>query len=127
MAIAALQLLGTFVKCQISKVHNFLDFTHRWVEQVNRGGIVEVKDEFYVFTRSIENAACKTLNISLIQKYEGEDLRDVLRNEILQNYFVEQYWQSFVHYLPSEQLANTLKLQIVEKWIYIRAHSSVSC
>ena len=127
VAIAALQLLGTFMKCQISKIHNFLDFTHRWVEQVNRGGLVEVKDEFYLFIRSIENSVHKTLNISLIQRYEGEDLRDVLRNEILQNNLVEKYWQSLVHYLPSEQLANIFKLQIVEKWIDIRARSFVSC
>ena len=127
MAIAALQLLGSFMKCQISKVHNFLDFTHRWVEQVNRGGLVEVKDEFYLFIRSIENSLRKTLNISLIQRYEGEDLRDALRNEILQNNLVEKYWQSLVHYLPSEQLANTLKLQVVEKWIDIRSRSFISC
>ena len=94
VAIAALQLLGTFMKCQISKVHNSLDFTHRWVEQVNRGGLAEVKDEFYLFIRSIENSVTS---------------------------------QSLVHYLPSEQLANTLKLQIVEKWIDIRARSFVSC
>ena len=74
-----------------------------------------MKDEFYLFIRSIENSIRKTLNIGLIRRYEGEDLRDVLRNEILQNYLVEIYWQSLVHYLPSEQLANTLKLQIVEK------------
>ena len=41
--IAALQLHGTFIKGQISRVHNFLDFTHRWVEQDNGGGLVEVK------------------------------------------------------------------------------------
>ena len=74
-----------------------------------------------MFIRSTENSVRKTLNISFIRRYEGEDLRDVLRNEILQNYLVEKYWQSFVHYLPSEQLANTLKLQITEKWIDIRA------
>ena len=120
VAIATLQLLDTFIKGQISKVYNFLDFAHTWVEQVNRGGLVEVKDEFYLFIRSIENSVRKTLNISLIQRFEGEGLRDVLRNEILQNYFVEKYWQSIVHYLPSEQLANTLKLQIIEKWVDIR-------
>ena len=32
-----------------------------------------------------------------------------------------------MHYLPSEQLTNTLKLEIVEKWIDIRALSFVSC
>ena len=32
-----------------------------------------------------------------------------------------------MHYLPSEQLANTLKLQIAEKWNNIRARSFVSC
>ena len=127
MAIAALQLLGTFIKGQISKVYNFLDFTHRWVEQVNTGGLVEMKDEFYLFIRSIENSIRKTLNICLIRRYEGLDLRDVLRNEILQNYLIERYWPSLVHYLSSEQLANTLKLQIAEKWIDIRARSFVSC
>ena len=97
------------------------------MKQVNRGGLVEVKDESYLFIRSIENSIRKTFNIGLIRRYEGEDLRDVLRNEIFQNYLVERYWHSFVHYLPSEQLANTLKLQIVEKWIDIRARSFVSC
>ena len=46
VAISAKQLLGTFTKGQIGKVHNFLGFTHRWVEQVNRGGLLEVKDEY---------------------------------------------------------------------------------
>ena len=64
VAIAAHQLLRTFMKCQISKVHNFLDFTHSWVEQVNRGGLEEVKDEFYLFLRSIENSVRKPINIS---------------------------------------------------------------
>ena len=45
VAIAALQLFGTFFKGQITKVHNFHDFTHGWVEQVNGGRLVEVKDK----------------------------------------------------------------------------------
>ena len=125
-AIAALQLLGTFIIGQISKVYNFLDFTHRWVDQVNRRGLAVVKDEFYLFIRSIEISVHKTLNISFIWRYEGEDIKDVLRNKILQNDLVEKYWQLLAHYLPSEQLADTLKLQIVEKWIDIRARSFVT-
>ena len=91
VAIAALQFLSTFIKGQINKVHNFLEFTHRWVEQVNRGELVEVKDEFYLFIRRVQNSVGKTLNISLIRSYEGQDLRDLPRNEILQTYLVEQY------------------------------------
>ena len=96
------QLLGTFIIGQISKVYNFLDFTHRWVDQVNRRGLAVVKDEFYLFIRSIENSVHKTLSISFIWRYEGEDIKDVLRNKILQNYLVEKYWQLIAHYLPSE-------------------------
>ena len=118
-------LLGTFIIGQISKFYNFLDFTHRRVDQVNRRGLAVVKDEFYLFIRSIENSVHKTLNISLIWKYEGEDIRDVLRNKILQNYLVQKYWHLLAHCLPSEQLADTLTLQIVEKWIDIRARSFV--
>lgn len=103
------------------------DFTRRWVKQVDRAGLIEVKDEFYLFIESIENPLRETLNINLIRRYEGEDLRDVLRNKVLQKYLVEKYWQSLVYYFPSEQLANTLKLQIVEKRADIRALSFVSC
>lgn len=103
------------------------DFTRRWVKQVDRAGLIEVKDEFYLFIESIENSLRETLNINLIRRYEGEDLRDVLRNKVLQKYLVEKYWQSLVYYFPSEQLANTLKLQIVEKRADIRALSFVSC
>ena len=103
------------------------DFTRRWVKQVDRAGLIEVKDEFYLFIESIENSLRETPNINLIRRYEGEDLRDVLRNKVLQKYLVEKYWQSLVYYFPSEQLANTLKLQIVEKRADIRALSFVSC
>lgn len=103
------------------------DFTRRWVKQVDRAGLIEVKDEFYLFIESIENSLRETLNINLIRRYEGEDLRDVLRNKVLQKYLVEKYWQSLAYYFPSEQLANTLKLQIVEKRADIRALSFVSC
>lgn len=103
------------------------DFTRRWVKQVDRAGLIEVKDEFCLFIESIENSLRETLNINLIRRYEGEDLRDVLRNKVLQKYLVEKYWQSLVYYFPSEQLANTLKLQIVEKRADIRALSFVSC
>ena len=103
------------------------DFTRRWVKQVDRAGLIEVKDEFCLFIESIENSLRETLNINLIRRYEGEDPRDVLRNKVLQKYLVEKYWQSLVYYFPSEQLANTLKLQIVEKRADIRALSFVSC
>ena len=69
------------------------DFTRRWVKQVDRAGLIEVKDEFYLLIESIENSLRETLNINLIRRYEGEDLRDVLRNKVLQKYLVEKYWQ----------------------------------
>ena len=53
VAITTLQLLGTFTKGHINKVHNFVDITHSWAEHFNRRGLVEVKDEFYLFIRSI--------------------------------------------------------------------------
>ena len=67
-AVIAVRRLGSFTKgrFQISKFHGFLDFTHRWVGQVDRGGLAEVKVELYLFIRSIENSVHKILNISLI-------------------------------------------------------------
>ena len=61
VAIAALRLLGTFTKGQISRVHNFFGLSR----------LIEEKDEFYLFIKSMENLLRKTLNISLIRRYEG--------------------------------------------------------
>ena len=46
VAISAQQFLGNFTKGQIDKIHNFLGFTYWWVELVNGGGLLVMKDEY---------------------------------------------------------------------------------
>jgi hypothetical protein len=34
---------------------SFLDYTTKWTECINRGGLFCVNDEFYIFVRRVEN------------------------------------------------------------------------
>ena len=79
VANAVLQLLNTFGNPEMKKINSYLDFTHQWVELNNRGGLIQVNDDFYLFIRTIENLVRNTLNLNLIRKYKGEDLGDAMK------------------------------------------------
>ena len=51
----------------------FLEYTQYWVEKVNRGGLIYVKDEFYKFIRKIEYTLQEVLNMKLIVVYFREN------------------------------------------------------
>ena len=104
----------------------FLDFTRKWVELVNRGGLIEVKDEFYIFIRRIEVVIRKILTIKFLKQYTNEDLRDILLVEIEQATFLKDCWQRLSKNLESIELSNYLYSQIIEKWIDIRAQAFVN-
>ena len=56
----------------------FLEYTKGWVDEVDRGGLFMVNDEFYLFIRRVENAVRGYLNKTLMSTYHAEDLREVL-------------------------------------------------
>ena len=60
---------------------SFLDYTRKWVDCVNRGGLCSVNDEFYIFIRRVENVARSILNLELMINYRGQDLRNCLSNK----------------------------------------------
>lgn len=54
-----------------------MEYTNEWVENVNREGLFEVKDSFYMFIREVEILVRDCLNIEQIRVYQEEDLRTI--------------------------------------------------
>ena len=111
------------------KVFTFLDFVRSWVNIRDRGdsgsGLIKVGNPMYLLVRRIENSVRTVLNVDFIGKYRGEDLRDIIHQEIKKSTLIHQYWESLSRNLPNKVLANLLKEQIITKWIDIRAHAFV--
>ena len=129
IAVAALQLLQSLETKGNSefKSNSFLDFTHKWVEKVNRGGLVRVNDNMFIFVRRIENVVRQVLNIKFMKIYKGEDLRDILQKELEKSSLIDLGWDSLSRLLPNRDLAAVLKRQLICKWVDIRARSFVNC
>ena len=82
-AIAAIQFFDSLkVKGDSNvKALTFLDYTKKWLDVLDRGGLIRVTDDMFLFIRRIENAARTCLNVSFIARYKGEDLREaILKN-----------------------------------------------
>ena len=78
---AAIAIINFLEKRQVKsdqkfEGNTFLEFARSWLQARDRGGLVHVDDEFYIFIRKIENAVRNCLNVNLIRKYRGQDLQD---------------------------------------------------
>ena len=59
----------------VTAIESFLDYTRKWVELVNKGGLIEVNNNFFIFIRRTETYVQQILNLELLKNYEGEELR----------------------------------------------------
>ena len=123
----AIQFLNGLRSVDNDKVHchSFLDFTTKWVDLVNRGGLVKINHEMFIFVRRIENVVRRKLNLNLIKTYRGQDIRVIIEKELQNSSFISSGWDSVSRMLPNRQLAHVLMNQIIEKWVDIRARSFV--
>ena len=127
-ANAAVQFFNTLKTVGLAEMncHSFLDFTKEWVSAQSRGWLVNISDDFFIFIRTIENRVRKVLTLNFMAKYRGEDLRAVIEDELKKSQLINTYWDSLARNLPSKQLKDVLKTQIINKWIDIRVRAFVS-
>lgn len=120
-------LLDSFSTVQDAfDVATFLEFTTKWTELVNSGGLVKVNDNMFIFVRRIENVVRKTLNVEFLQQYKGQDLREILYLELEKSTLIDNSWESLSRLLPNRNLAKSLKFQMLMRWIDIRSRSFVN-
>ena len=79
---------------------NFLKFVERWTNLVNRGGLVRINSDFFVFIRRVETVVQKILTLHFLRRYHGEDLRDHLKDKLQNNHFVNLGWQTLSRNFP---------------------------
>ena len=68
-----------------SSSKTFLQYTKEWTNNINRGGLINVTDEFYIFIRHMEMSARNILNTNLMKKYSGENIQNLLMSEFNKN------------------------------------------
>ena len=90
---------------------SLFDYTNAWVEKVNRGGLYEVSDQFYLFIHTVELVVRRVLNYNLIVTNTGEDLREVLLSKLLKHEYVQTYWSTITRHIDNTVLKDTLLLK----------------
>ena len=68
-----------------SSSNTFLQYTKKWTNNINRGGLINVTDEFYIFIRHMEMSARNILNKNLMTKYSDENIQNLLMSEFNKN------------------------------------------
>ena len=106
-------------KEELDKQVTFLEYTKTWVDRVNRGGLLLVSDDFYMFVRGIENEVRNVLTINFLIVYCGEDVKEVILEKLNANPFIQNLSGTLTKDVCNKHLTEKLKLQILKKWTNI--------
>ena len=88
---------------------------------VNRGGLIKVNGgDISNFISKLEAVVRGILNVTLIGKYYGKDLREVLLQVMIDNENVNTSCETLSRNISNEALNMVLKKQFMLKWIEIR-------
>ena len=83
---------------------SFLDYTKHWVENCNRGGLVQCTDEFYIFIRNVKNSAWTIFNTAFMVKYCGENIKSILLEKFQSNGFTQNAWDNLTRQFQTVQV-----------------------
>lgn len=82
------------------EARSYLEYTKKWVELRNRGGLVTINDVTFIFMRRLENQVRHVLTPDLLKK--GEDLRDAISTKLNENNLVKNGWNVIAGNLNNE-------------------------
>lgn len=100
-----------------------LEYTTKWIELVNRGGLFEINDIAYTFFKEIEMKVRKKLFIAFDTKTVDQDLRESIVNSIASDDDVQFYWTILSVDIESEVQATKVLKQIIGTWLTVRGYS----
>ena len=108
---------------RLESSYSFLEYTKKWVSEVNRGGLFLVNNDFYIFIRRLENVARLFFNKDLIKNYNGDDIRDIVGCKMLMSKLILEAWDTLTRNIANAKLNNLLLNIIVNKWVNLRANA----
>ena len=75
----------------------------------------------------IENIVRKVLNLNLLVNYRGQDIRNLIENELKRDTLINQAWDILTRNVKNRKLADVTKNQIIQNKGRHTARSYVNC
>ena len=104
---------------------SFLDYIKEWIEKVNRGSLVVINNDFYIFVRHLDIQAKEILYLNFAVLYSGENIKLKVFEKFSENNLIKCYWEKLTRSVGNEDSKEKLKVKIVTKWIYIRLNAFI--
>lgn len=84
------------LKCATHEVeaYGFLHFVKKWTNLIDRGRLIKVNDQFFLFIRYVETLVRKTLIFSFTKTYEDEDIFELLQEKLEESSMVNKLWKN---------------------------------
>ena len=124
-AVAMKQLLSCWIRNTEFDKASLYEYTREWVDGVNRGGLIEVTDDFFLFIKLVELECRKILNINFLITYSGQGICDQLCYNITNSELLQRDWDLLTKDLNYRLLCDTLFHRIVKKWVNIRINAFI--
>lgn len=102
---------------------DLLQYTTKWIDLVNRGGLFEINDTTYVFFREVEIKVRKKLFMAFNRTTVDRDLKDSIISTIASDDNVQFYWTILSVDIETEALAIKVLKQIIGTWLTVRGFS----
>ena len=107
-----------------SEVADFLSYTDRWINLVNRGGLYEPNDELFLFFRCVESVVLQQIKDIDVQIMRDGNMRDNILGWVLNSVKINTAWHGLVKSM-SHEYSDILKRKMLEYWVVIRCHGYV--
>ena len=101
-------------------------FKDKWINMVDRGGLVNVNDNCFLFFRAVEYCVKGVFNVEYLKKYNGENLKSVILETVFKSTQVLNCWDVAVGEIEMtpEEKENLMKI-VAQYWINIRGRAFI--
>ena len=108
---------------EVEDPQSFLEYTKCWIGKQNRGGLFQLKNEAYLFFRSIECHCREYFQKKHIKTMaDTTDIKSPVLNVIYKDEVVKKHWQEAVRGQDPTQ-SNEVMQMCIRLWVDIRGHA----
>ncbi len=103
--------------------NDLLDYTKRWLELVNRGGLFPLSDEAFRFFVEIEICVRTYLPQQLLKPSSEVDFTENVHDKVFCDEDVQFHWTLLSQHIQDSESSDELLKEIIKLWITIRGFS----
>uniref|UniRef100_A0A7M5X5K7 Uncharacterized protein n=1 Tax=Clytia hemisphaerica TaxID=252671 RepID=A0A7M5X5K7_9CNID len=120
------QFIAAIKTWSTGKKAKCFEFKNKWIDLRDRGGLVHVSDNCFLFFRAIEYSVRDVFNPVTLNNYAGENLKELIKERIFKRKYVIYRWDELMKgdELDSIEKESLFKLVVV-RWIDIRGKAFV--